>query len=117
MITTNNIKVESQYISPDDICINAKVAICRAGRNTISEIIYLKIPVILMSTSCDFRSVEQEKNMDQVCELRPGMIMKSYINENVDDFINKNKAVCAAQQIGNEFIQGNEQVLLYILQI
>ena len=56
---TNNIEIIYEYTSPEVIYSSAKTVLCRAGRNTISEIMFLGIPSILISSSGDFRSADK----------------------------------------------------------
>ena len=93
---------------------NAKAVECRAGRNTISEVLYLNIPAILMSTSGDFRSVEQEKNMDQVCNLKPGRLVKSNTQDSGKILMEKIRSIIATSDNGYVFNVGNKEVLDFI---
>lgn len=112
--SVNNVEIVENYTSPKEMYMDAKAVICRAGRNTISEILYLNIPAILMSTNGDFRSVEQEKNIDQVCNLRPGRLVKSNNYESGKELMQKIHSVIAAEDNGYEFKPGNDFVLRVI---
>lgn len=111
----NNISIVSSYATPKELYNNAKVVICRAGRNTISEVLYLDIPTILMSTCGDFRSEEQNRNMEQVCELRPNYLFKvSESDTNATMYDCLKKAIDSGKS-NIEYIPGNEEAISFIL--
>ncbi len=109
-----NVSIVEKYTSPKEMYKNAKAVVCRAGRNTISEVLYLNIPAILMSTSGDFRSVEQEKNMDQVCNLKPGRLLKSNTQDSGRILMEKIRSIIATSDNGYVFNVGNKEVLDFI---
>ena len=111
----DNLEIIAQFTQPDEIYNNAKVVICRAGRNTVSEILFLKLPAVLISTSGDFRSAEQDKNIDSMCRFSNGLIQKYHFTESAQEL--KQKLVSLIQ-CGNtdavDFVPGNKNVLKII---
>ena len=110
-----NVDIVSEFALPQNIYSNAEIILCRAGRNTISEILYLNIPAILMSSNGDFRSSEQEKNIDQACELRPGKILKFADEETVEILAEKIFRAIHAEDNGFDFIPGNMEAIDFVL--
>ena len=112
--TLDNLRIVSDYTRPEIMYKNAKMVICRAGRNTLSELLYLNIPAILMSTSGDFRSVEQGKNIDAVCALRPHRLIKASVNESTEQIVMKIINAISGIDDGFYFEPGNNKALTFI---
>ena len=110
----NNIKVIDNYTNPNIIYKNAKAILCRAGRNTISEALYLHIPTILFSTSGDFRSVEQKKNISDVCNVSKGLMQQCNIGDNVKDVAKKLDEVINKSDVNYSFEPGNRILVNFI---
>lgn len=70
-----------------------------------------------MSTTGDFRSVEQEKNIDDVCMLSPDKLRKYSIYEPTDQLMESLNALCDDELDGYSFIPGNKVALSYIMDI
>lgn len=109
-----NIKIVEKYTEPKEIYKNAKLVMCRAGRNTISELTYLQIPAILFSSKGDFRSKEQEKNIDIACQMNSLKMKKSSLDETTDEIIEKIIYLTTYQEKNIEFIPGNDEALQII---
>lgn len=71
-----NIEVCTEYYT------NSKLIIARAGRNTISEVLYLGIPAIVIPTGCKFRSKEQKTNAEIVEIIGSNKIVN--VSEDID---------------------------------
>ena len=108
-----NLELVGKYIAPEIIYPKAKAILCRAGRNTVSEALFLKIPTVLFSTRGDFRSEEQEKNTNIACELSGGLIKKSFIGEPAQALAEKLYSAIENSNANFNFIAGNETVLNY----
>jgi UDP-N-acetylglucosamine:LPS N-acetylglucosamine transferase len=54
---------------------NAKLVLARAGRNTISELLHLKIPSLLFATSCNIRGSEQSQNLKSAKDISMGQLL------------------------------------------
>lgn len=70
----NNVKIYREYCPNDELYTQADIVICRSGRNTVSELIYLGIPTLLISAGNDFRGKEQIYNIFQAERLSGGTI-------------------------------------------
>ena len=110
----DNIKVIGKYVSPEKIYANAKVVLCRAGRNTVSELLFLKIPAMLFSTAGDFRSTEQDKNIDDVCLLSGDLMKKCHIDDSVEYIANQLYSIANELNVNYKFTPGNEKILKFI---
>ena len=60
-----NVVIHKTLKAPKEIYAEANLVIARAGRNTISELLYLKIPSLLFATSCNIRGSEQQTNLEE----------------------------------------------------
>ena len=112
-----NVRIVSEYETPQKMYSSAKIVLCRAGRNTISEILYLNLPAILMASNGDFRSSEQENNTEQACLLRPGKILKSNKGESAKQLAEKIEMAISADKNDYVFVPGNDEAMRYIAQI
>lgn len=107
----NNVIIYDTFVSPQEVYENAGVVICRAGRNSTSELLYLKIPAIIVATGNDFRAKEQQANIEKVCKLSGGQIHKLAYQDDVDCYIQKINDMIDAEDFHNEFTPGNESLL------
>ena len=112
---SDNISIVSEYTLPYIMYSKAKIVVCRAGRNTISEILYLKLPAILISSSGDFRSSEQEKNIDHACAFSGKRLIRFEKQENGKDLSEKIKEAINSEDNGFRFVPGNADVIDFIL--
>ena len=112
-----NVEIEDKYTNPIKMYKEAKLVLCRAGRNTVSELLYLGIPALLFASKGDFRSNEQEKNINVVCSLSNHNIEKISITASKEDLIKKVNKVINHGIIRNNFIPGNKIILNYIKDI
>ncbi len=70
----NNIQIHRHLHKSTDIYKSTKAVISRAGRNSISELLYLNLPSLLISTNCDIRGAEQEANINFAKKYSPNII-------------------------------------------
>ena len=103
-VMPQNIRIVLTYTMPQNMYATAKVILCRAGRNTISEILYLDLPAILMSSYGDFRSSEQGKNINLACALKPGRLLKLSQEEDGKTLSEKIWQVINAENNGYRFL-------------
>ena len=106
-----NLQIFDEYISPEQIYSNARMVIARAGRNVSSELLYLGVPAILVATKGDFRSVEQEKNINDIIALGKGNIEKIYIDSSIDEIQNIFLSLTKNNGTGTSFIPGNDDAI------
>lgn len=91
----SNVRIESSYVSPQVMYRNAGVVIARSGRNVVSELLFLKIRGLLFATDGDYRSKEQEKNIDAMVLASNDLFVKIEISDcdekvirNIDERMN-----------------------------
>jgi hypothetical protein len=97
---------------------DSKLIIARAGRNTISEVLYLGIPTIVIPTGCKFRSKEQKTNAEIIEKISSNKIIN--INEDIDinELINQCKMMLKIEnQISAIWVPGNDQAIELILKL
>jgi hypothetical protein len=97
---------------------DSKLIIARAGRNTISEVLYLGIPTIVIPTGCKFRSKEQKTNAEIIEKISSNKIIN--INEDIDinELINQCKMMLKIEnQISPIWVPGNAQAIDLILNL
>lgn len=116
MEPSENVQIYDVLKSPEHMFTTASVVICRAGRNTTSELLYLGIPTILIATGNDFRAKEQESNISRICEMSNGL-MRS-VAYNVDAEVLQG---IITEQINTEqekicFTPGNEEIENLLIQ-
>ena len=61
----DNVNVFDNFSSPTQIYRDSALVICRAGRNTIGEILYLNIPGVLIAAGNNYRTREQLANIQK----------------------------------------------------
>lgn len=105
-----NVKIIEKYAEPKELYSKAKLVMCRSGRNTVSEVLYLQIPSILFASKGDFRSKEQEKNIELVSQINPAKMKKANIDESVETIIEKIKAL-SQKEDAFIFNAGNQEAL------
>ena len=69
-----NVKLHKHIHKPSEIYNSAKAVISRAGRNSISELLSINMPAILISTGCEVRGTEQEANISFAEKYSPNII-------------------------------------------
>ena len=112
-----NISLISKFTNPSIMYQNCCCVLCRAGRNTISELLYLGLPALLFSTSGDFRSKEQNKNILKACQQSNSFMVNANLNEDADTLVNTIKMLCTKEFIQNDFCPGNSDAIKLILNI
>lgn len=110
----SNLRIYAHYQPPERMYLHAAGAICRAGRNTISELLYLGIPTILLHSQGDFRSQEQQRNMQSLCASCHATMM-------VADLKTDDGSICKFLQQGPQsskpFIPGNHAAVALMKQL
>jgi len=97
---------------------DSKLIIARAGRNTISEVLYLGIPTIVIPTGCKFRSKEQKTNAEIIETISSNKIIN--INEDIDinELIIQCKIMLKIEnQISPIWVPGNAKAIDMILNL
>lgn len=84
-----NVCITASYTAPSEMYKDARMVIARAGRNVVSELLYLSIPGLLIATNGDYRSKEQEKNIDAMILESNYLFDKFYLLDEEDVLIDK----------------------------
>ena len=107
----SNVCIVDSYTSPSEMYKGAKMVIARAGRNVVSELLYLNIPGLLIATNGDYRSKEQEKNIESM------IVESNYLFDRInvfdDDDVLMHKIVSMMDRMPKEghFVPGNSAAL------
>jgi UDP-N-acetylglucosamine:LPS N-acetylglucosamine transferase len=96
---------------------SARMVIARAGRNVVSELLYLNIPGLLIATNGDYRSKEQEKNIDMMISVSNHLFDKFNILDDDDILIEKIQKKLDRDHIDNKFKPGNDYAIHIIKDI
>ncbi len=112
-----NVTIISDYTSPLEMYQNACLVIARAGRNVVSELLYLNMPGLLIATNGDYRSKEQEKNIDKMVEASNYLFDKISILEEEQKLMEKIKNKLHGTPAGNGFVPGNEYAIKVLHEI
>lgn len=109
----DNVKFHEEIISAERYYSNACLVITRSGRNTLSELAYLRIPAISFVSGCTYRTVEQTNNIN---DLNIPTIVSASLEISLEGF-----AKLCLDMIGknaDSFFQcGNDEAIKHILQI
>jgi len=112
----NNVTIVSNYVEPRIFYSQAKLVIARAGRNTISELLYLGIPSIVISASRgDFRNAEQEANIRAAEELSDGWIVGASVDTAVEELVRLFSAQLQRLRRKSKWKPGNQLAIKSIL--
>lgn len=109
-----NVSIYDTYISPIQIYKNSAIVIARAGRNVSSELLYLGIPALLVATKGDFRSVEQDKNINDIIKIGKGNIDKIYLGDTIDIVNATFNRLLQHKRVCTDFEPGNQSALKII---
>jgi len=116
--TSSNTFIHANIKDCTEYYTNSKLIIARAGRNTISEVLYLGIPTIVIPTGCKFRSKEQKTNAEIIETISSNRIIN--INQDVDikELINQCKKLLKIEtQTSPIWIPGNAQAIDLIIKL
>lgn len=108
IVLPSNYKLTSSYTMPSEMYKDTSMVIARAGRNVVSELLYLNIPGLLIATNGDYRSKEQEKNIDMMISVGNNLFDKFNILDDDDILIEKINSKLNEEPNVNRFIPGND---------
>lgn len=95
---------------------DAKLIITRAGRNMISEVLFLGIPTIAIPSGCKFRSKEQKTNARIVEDLSEKRIINLEEDISINEFVSLcKKMIEKNDQKPVKWNPGNKQAIELIL--
>lgn len=83
----NNIIIHLEISDPATYFFDSKLIISRGGRNTVSELLYLGIPSIVIATGCGFRINEQKSNIEEVDKISNNMFYMTTSEIDDSEFI------------------------------
>lgn len=110
----SNVRIESSYVSPQIMYKNAGVVIARSGRNVVSELLFLNIGGILFATDGDYRSKEQEKNIDAMVFASNDLFVKIKISDCDEKLIQNIGERMNSKYHGIDFEPGNQYAISII---
>lgn len=97
---------------------DSKLIIARAGRNTISEVLYLGIPTIVIPTGCKFRSKEQKTNAEIIETISSNKIINITEDIDINELINQcNKMLKIENTLTPIWVPGNALAIESILNL
>lgn len=111
-----NVSVKEHIGTEKDLYLNTDLAICRAGRNTTSEILFLNIPCILVAAGKDYRASEQRKNITNIIQ-KYNYGAFQYDNISHLNLVEIIKKAVNLKKIDNGFEPGNKKALVKIMDI
>lgn len=112
-----NVSIFSHITSEIDLYSDAKLVIARAGRNTISELLAMNMPSIIIPTSANFRGSEQMSNCCFINSLDSNIIKTHALEDKISSLNEKfNKILTNIKDEGKKFKSGNKEVVRYILE-
>ena len=112
-----NVYIEASYVSPKIMYKNTGLVIARSGRNVVSELLFLNIGGMLLATDGDYRSKEQEKNIDAMVLASNDLFVKTKITDSDEVWL---KNICErinSKCQGIEFRPGNQYAISLILKL
>lgn len=112
-----NTNIVAEYVSPAVMYSNIRLVIARAGRNVISELLYLNIPGLLIATSGDYRSKEQEKNINMIINESNNLFDKFNIDDDTSILADKILLKLKEKKHTSGFIPGNDHAIHIIKSI
>ncbi len=117
VVLPSNFRITSSYRAPTEMYKDARIVIARAGRNVVSELLYLNIAGFLIATNGDYRSKEQEKNIDMMISVSNHLFDKFDLLDHDDVLIAKIDEKLKQQFIDRRFIPGNNYAVKIIREI
>lgn len=106
-----NFCITASYTAPSQMYKGAKLVIARAGRNVVSELLYLNIPGLLIATNGDYRSKEQEKNIDSMIQESNNLFDKFYLLDEDEILIEKIMNMIDIMPKEGDFNAGNSKAI------
>ncbi len=113
---TDNVTVAQDFGREEELYRDCDLVICRAGRNTVSEALFLDIPCILFAAGNDYRTAEQRRNIEGVTKAFPSgcFVCDSKEGEDLADTIRR---IERGNRPQNGFVPGNQAALQAMLRL
>ena len=109
-----NVILPENIIDAQDYYSKAGLVIARAGRNTLSELVYLGIPAIAFVSNSSYRAAEQTQNLKS---LNAKNILAAPANIELDKFVSLCRKILNSPVQQNKFQCGNEVALEKIFEL
>ena len=113
-VLPNNVYIRDYISEASQYYSDASLIITRSGRNTLSEVAYLKIPTITFVSGCKFRRNEQQDNLDHMIY---GNVVMATTDINVDEFYGLCKKVMLHSDKSSSMECGNNVAIQKILEL
>jgi hypothetical protein len=111
-----NVIIHSNIENSNDYYSDSKLIITRAGRNTISEILYLGIPTIVIPAGCNFRAKEQITNIAKAKLFNNGCFIALYNKfDSIDLSIVCREMITQDVSASKKWKPGNEEAIDILL--
>lgn len=110
-----NVYIQEGFADMEHFYPQTAAAICRGGRNTISELLYLNIPAILIPCEDDYRKVEQSSNIQELSRKFPRQMRKARIPLPPAIFASILAELLESPPFVTNFNPGNSRALEFIL--
>lgn len=114
---SSNVNVIVKYTSPVDIYSKSKIVIGRGGRNTISELLFLKIPSIVIPIASDIVSIEQKNNIQYASNISNNNIIGYNLLDESEKIISIFDNLIHYHIDYNDWIPGNKKAYSIIKEI
>ena len=115
--TIENISIVERICDEKVIYCQAKLVIARAGRNTISELISMNMPSIIIPTTANFRGSEQLSNCKAIERSKYPNIIVHYLKSGTTALNNKMSRLINSSVVTNKghFKPGNNKAVEIIM--
>ena len=110
-VKNDSIVIHNNYCLPTELYRDADFVICRSGRNTISELLFLGIPAILISAGLDFRGKEQSYNIKQAEKISRGNITGYDVSMSEQILACLIEEKTKSRTNSCNFVPGNDQIM------
>lgn len=106
----SNVHIHKEIFSPKMIYDETRLIIARAGRNVMSELLYLNLPGVVMATNCSVRGSEQKANQEQVLSLGRGNLLSFDPMSTADDLLTCVESLLNRKPVDTQWHPGNGQL-------
>lgn len=113
---SDNVEICETFGEPEQVYKDADIIVCRAGRNTISEVLYLDLPCIVVAVGRDYRAKEQISNIENIIKGYPNSVAY-WDGDDIGSLQTKIHDALLVDKAENGFIPGNEDALRLINQL
>ena len=116
-IVYHNVKIYSDIVNEYILYNNARVVIARAGRNTISELLQINMPSIIIPTTSNFRGSEQLENCKFVESSKYNNMTVHYLDEGSGSLNKIFLKLLNVRKTDSSFFAGNKEAIESIIEL